>query len=72
MFGGSDEYVLREILDNVDHIKDLHKVITECYVELQYANCLKEYELGIIDKNEFNYNKQQVENLRERLYNNNR
>ena len=52
MFGGSDEYVLREILDHVSHIRDLHRDLNLNYVELQYANDLKEFELGIIDKNE--------------------
>ncbi|RAP49630.1 MAG: hypothetical protein BZ138_07490 [Methanosphaera sp. rholeuAM270] len=54
MFGGSDEYVLREILENVDHILDLHLDLNRNFLELQYANDLKEFELGIIDENEFN------------------
>lgn len=54
MFGGSDEYVLREILENVDHIRDLHLDLNHNYLELQYSNDLKEFELGIIDENEFN------------------
>ena len=53
MFGGSDEYVLRAILDNVDHILDLHLDFNQNFLELQYANDLKEFELGIIDKDEF-------------------
>ena len=58
MFGGSDEYVLREILDNVDHIRDLHLDLNQNFLELQYSNDLKEFELGIIDKNEFNQRKE--------------
>ena len=57
MFGGSDEYTLREILNNMDHILDLHLDLNQNYLELQYANDLKEHELGTIDENEFNQRK---------------
>lgn len=40
-FGGSDEYALREILNDVDHILDLHLDLNHNYLELQYANDLK-------------------------------
>lgn len=70
MFGGSDEYTLREILNNMDHILDLHLDLNHNYLELQYANDLKEYELGIIDENEFNQRKNghyyAVEQLRQK------
>ena len=65
MFGGSDEFALREILEDVDHIKDLHKMLVQCRIELEYANYLKEFELGIIDANEINEYKRQVEQFRE-------
>ncbi len=54
MFGGSDEFVLREILEDVDHILDLHYDLNKIFFEVQYANDLKEFELGIIDENVFN------------------
>jgi hypothetical protein len=66
MFSGSDEFVLREILENVDHIKDLHKMLVKCRIELEYANYLKEYQLGIIDANEIMNYKQQVEQFRQK------
>jgi hypothetical protein len=66
MFSGSDEFVLREILENVDHIKDLHKMLVQCRIELEYANYLKEYQLGIIDANEIMNYKQQVEQFRQK------
>ena len=52
MFDGSDEYVLREILGNVDHIYDLHLDLAQNFLELQYSNDLKEFELGIINQDE--------------------
>ena len=52
MLSGSDEFVLREILNDVDHIADLYYMLNRNFLELEYANDLKEFELGIIDQNE--------------------
>lgn len=69
MFGGSDEFVLREILGNVDHIKDLYYQLVRSALELEYANDLKEYELGIIDVNEFNQRRNAHYNDAKKVYN---
>jgi len=51
MFSGSDEFVLREIADGSHKIKD---VLMKNAIELEFANNLKLYEMGIIDEKEFN------------------
>lgn len=51
MFGGSDEYVLREIADGSHKIVD---VLMKNMIELELANYLKLYELGKMDEDEFN------------------
>ncbi len=58
MFGGSDEFVLREIADGSHKIID---VLMKNMIELEFANNLKLYELGKIDEDEFN---RQYENYR--------
>ena len=58
MFGGSDEFVLREIADGSHKIID---VLMKNAIEVEFANNLKLYELGKIDEDEFN---RQYENYR--------
>lgn len=54
MFSGSDEFVLREIANYVMHLDDLYNVTVLNSVETHFANVIKLYELGVIDKEEFN------------------
>lgn len=63
MFDGSDEYILRGILENTDHMRDIFNVLYKIKLELELSNALKMHEVGLIDDEEFNkrarsYNKE--------------
>lgn len=53
MFGGSDEFVLREIADESHNIRKVIDILMKHSIELEFANDLKLYELGKIDENTF-------------------
>ena len=53
MFSGSDEFVLREISDDLKNIHYLITLLLKNDIELEFANCLKLYELGKTDEELF-------------------
>ena len=68
MFGGSDEYILRDIASNTMQISKVFLIGYLNSVELHFANCVKLYELGKIDEEEFNkeysYYKTECDNVK--------
>ena len=53
MFSGSDEYILRDISDNLTQIHRVNTFLLKHAIELEFANCLKLYELGKTDEELF-------------------
>jgi len=58
MFSGSDEFVLREIADESHKIPQVINLLFKNAVELEFANCLKLYELGFTDEELFKKQKE--------------
>ena len=53
MFSGSDEFILRDISDNLTQIHRVNTLLLKHAIELEFANCLKLYELGKTDEELF-------------------
>lgn len=58
MFDGSDDWNLRLILDNVELLPSIFAKVTLIQADTAYANCLKMYELGLMDADELERRRQ--------------
>jgi len=81
VLSGSDAFVLRNILDELDfvagqsnniannsqHIEDLYNILCKIDLESQKSNLLKMYELGLMDKTELLTRINNINNERQRL-----
>ncbi|RAP50420.1 MAG: hypothetical protein BZ133_05565 [Methanosphaera sp. SHI613] len=52
MFDGSDDWNLRLILDNAEFLPGIYAKLALIQADTAYANCLKMYELGLMDAEE--------------------
>ena len=53
MFDGSDDWNLRLILDNTEFLPEIFAKLALIQADTAYANCLKMYELGLMNKEKF-------------------
>ena len=58
MFDGSDDWNIRLILDNVEFLPDIYAKVTLIQADTAMANCLKLYELGLMDADELERKRQ--------------
>ena len=82
MLGGSDQVVLRYLLEGVQyltkrsdnlvynsqHLEGLYNILCKIDIESQKTNLLKMYELGLIENDEFNIRLNAMEQERQRLH----
>ncbi len=58
MFDGSDDWNLRMILDNVEFLPDIYAKLTLIQADTAMANCLKLYEVGLMNADELERRRQ--------------